>query len=127
MARQFPEPPVLVAARQNHPRTALLGRLELKIADPGAGEALGAGFFVIEHRLSGQEPMPWSPSPLLPAPLPEPGSCTPISPPTMPAADLCLLVLDSGGVRGLSSLMILCRLMAAVDPDTTPTLATAST
>ncbi|KAK4032049.1 FabD/lysophospholipase-like protein [Parachaetomium inaequale] len=35
----------------------------------------------------------------------------------MPAADLRLLALDSGGVRSLSSLMILRRLMAAVDPN----------
>jgi hypothetical protein len=34
-------------ARQNHPRTALLGLLEhLKIADTGFGEALGAWLFV---------------------------------------------------------------------------------
>ena len=40
---------MLIAARQNHPRTALLGRLEhLKIADTGVGEALGAGLFVIQ-------------------------------------------------------------------------------
>jgi patatin-like phospholipase/acyl hydrolase len=38
----------------------------------------------------------------------------------MPAADLRLLALDGGGVRGLSSLMILRRLMAAVDPDAPP-------
>ncbi len=38
----------------------------------------------------------------------------------MPAADLRLLVLDGDGVRGLSSLMILRRLMAAVDPDGPP-------
>ncbi|KAK4233637.1 acyl transferase/acyl hydrolase/lysophospholipase [Achaetomium macrosporum] len=38
----------------------------------------------------------------------------------MPAADLRLLALDGGGVRGLSSLMILHRLMAAVDPDVPP-------
>ncbi len=49
MARHLPEPPVLVAARQNHPRTALLGRLEdLKIVDAGFGESLGAGLFVFE-------------------------------------------------------------------------------
>jgi hypothetical protein len=49
MARHLFEPPVLVAARQNHPRTALLGLLEhLKIADTGFGEALGAGSFVFE-------------------------------------------------------------------------------
>jgi patatin-like phospholipase/acyl hydrolase len=38
----------------------------------------------------------------------------------MPATDLRLLALDGGGVRGLSSLMILRRLMAAVDPDAPP-------
>ena len=38
----------------------------------------------------------------------------------MPAADLRLLALDGGSVRGLSSLMILRRLMAAVDPDAPP-------
>jgi patatin-like phospholipase/acyl hydrolase len=38
----------------------------------------------------------------------------------MPAADVRLLVLDGGGVRGLSSLMILRRLMAVVDPDAPP-------
>ena len=38
----------------------------------------------------------------------------------MPASDLRLLALDGGGVRGLSSLMILRRLMAAVDPDAPP-------
>ena len=44
-----PEPPVLVATRQNHPRTALLGRLEHPmIADTGFGEAFGAGLFVFE-------------------------------------------------------------------------------
>ncbi|SPQ22632.1 1f99ae8a-4da0-4fc0-93be-a6c3ebe73771 [Thermothielavioides terrestris] len=35
----------------------------------------------------------------------------------MPATDLRLLALDGGGVRGLSSLMILRRLMESVDPD----------
>ena len=44
MARQFPEPPVLVAAPQNHPRTALLDCLE----QPKIAEALGAGLFVTE-------------------------------------------------------------------------------
>ena len=39
---------------------------------------------------------------------------------TMPAGALRLLALDGGGVRGLSSLMILRRLMAAVDPDAPP-------
>ncbi|KAK3896647.1 acyl transferase/acyl hydrolase/lysophospholipase, partial [Staphylotrichum tortipilum] len=38
----------------------------------------------------------------------------------MPAGDLRLLALDGGGVRGMSSLMILRRLMAAVDPDAPP-------
>ncbi|KAB5536133.1 acyl transferase/acyl hydrolase/lysophospholipase, partial [Coniochaeta sp. 2T2.1] len=38
----------------------------------------------------------------------------------MPASDLRLLALDGGGVRGLSSLMILRRLMAAVDHDAPP-------
>lgn len=53
-----------------------------------------------------------SPSPLLPAPLLEPGSYTPIPPPTMPAADLRLLVLDRSGGHGLSLLLILGRLIA---------------
>jgi patatin-like phospholipase/acyl hydrolase len=35
----------------------------------------------------------------------------------MPGSDLRLLVLDGGGVRGLSALMILEQLMEAVDPD----------
>jgi patatin-like phospholipase/acyl hydrolase len=38
----------------------------------------------------------------------------------MPARDLRLLALDGGGVRGLSSLMILQQLMAALDPDAPP-------
>ncbi|KAK0631596.1 acyl transferase/acyl hydrolase/lysophospholipase [Immersiella caudata] len=38
----------------------------------------------------------------------------------MPADALRLLALDGGGVRGLSSLMILRHLMATVDPDTPP-------
>ncbi|KAG7289881.1 hypothetical protein NEMBOFW57_006258 [Staphylotrichum longicolle] len=38
----------------------------------------------------------------------------------MPASNLRLLALDGGGIRGLSSLMILRRLMAAVDPDAPP-------
>src|SRR3954469_20501475 len=38
----------------------------------------------------------------------------------MPAGALRLLALDGGGVRGLSSLMILRRLMATVDPDAPP-------
>ena len=50
MTRQFPKPPVVVAVRQDHP--ALLGRLEdLKIADTGFGESLGAGLFVVEPGL----------------------------------------------------------------------------
>ena len=38
----------------------------------------------------------------------------------MPTGDLRLLALDGGGVRGLSSLMILRRLMAAVNADAPP-------
>ncbi|KAK3934341.1 acyl transferase/acyl hydrolase/lysophospholipase [Diplogelasinospora grovesii] len=38
----------------------------------------------------------------------------------MPGNGLHLLALDGGGVRGLSSLMILRRLMATVDPDAPP-------
>ena len=38
----------------------------------------------------------------------------------MPGDHVRLLALDGGGVRGLSSLMILRRLMAAVDPDSPP-------
>ena len=38
----------------------------------------------------------------------------------MPAGAVRLLALDGGGVRGLSSLMILRRLMAAVDLDAPP-------
>src|SRR5205814_1267914 len=38
----------------------------------------------------------------------------------MPGTRLRLLALDGGGVRGLSSLMILRRLMATVDPDSPP-------
>jgi patatin-like phospholipase/acyl hydrolase len=38
----------------------------------------------------------------------------------MPGSDLRLLALDGGGVRGLSALMILERLMEAVDPDAPP-------
>ncbi|EXA32212.1 hypothetical protein FOVG_16583 [Fusarium oxysporum f. sp. pisi HDV247] len=38
----------------------------------------------------------------------------------MPVGNLRLLALDGGGVRGLSSLMILRRLMATVDPDAPP-------
>jgi patatin-like phospholipase/acyl hydrolase len=44
----------------------------------------------------------------------------PIRTHTIPAADFRLLALDGGGVRGLSSLMILRRFMAVVDPDATP-------
>ncbi|KAH7021523.1 acyl transferase/acyl hydrolase/lysophospholipase [Microdochium trichocladiopsis] len=38
----------------------------------------------------------------------------------MPENDIRLLALDGGGVRGLSSLMVLRSLMAAVDPDNPP-------
>jgi len=38
----------------------------------------------------------------------------------MPGDRVRLLALDGGGVRGLSSLMILRNLMAAVDPDSPP-------
>lgn len=38
----------------------------------------------------------------------------------MPTGALRLLALDGGGVRGLSSLMILRRLMATVDPEGSP-------
>ncbi|KAH3913970.1 hypothetical protein HBH56_096710 [Parastagonospora nodorum] len=38
----------------------------------------------------------------------------------MPSSDLRLLALDGGGVRGLSALMILEKLMEAVDPDAPP-------
>ncbi|KAK4247602.1 FabD/lysophospholipase-like protein [Corynascus novoguineensis] len=38
----------------------------------------------------------------------------------MVAGELRLLSLDGGAVRGLSSLMILRRLMTAFDPDTPP-------
>jgi len=38
----------------------------------------------------------------------------------MPDNELRLLALDGGGVRGLSVLMILRQLMAAVDPDSPP-------
>ncbi|KAJ1337373.1 cGAMP-activated phospholipase [Microdochium nivale] len=47
-----------------------------------------------------------------------PNASSPI--PTMPDSDIRLLALDGGGVRGLSSLMILRSLMAAVDPDNPP-------
>lgn len=35
----------------------------------------------------------------------------------MPGKDLYLLALDGGGIRGLSSLMILEQLMQSIDPD----------
>jgi patatin-like phospholipase/acyl hydrolase len=38
----------------------------------------------------------------------------------MPHKDLCLLALDGGGVRGLSTLLILQQLMEAIDPETPP-------
>lgn len=38
----------------------------------------------------------------------------------MPDNGLRLLALDGGGVRGLSSLMILQQLMATIDPTTPP-------
>ena len=38
----------------------------------------------------------------------------------MPDNDLCLLSLDGGGVRGLSSLAILKRLMEIINPDAPP-------
>jgi patatin-like phospholipase/acyl hydrolase len=38
----------------------------------------------------------------------------------MPGKDLCLLSLDGGGVRGLSSLAILKRLMETINPDSPP-------
>jgi patatin-like phospholipase/acyl hydrolase len=38
----------------------------------------------------------------------------------MPHKDLRLLALDGGGVRGLSALLILQRLMEAIDPETPP-------
>lgn len=38
----------------------------------------------------------------------------------MPGNELRLLALDGGGIRGLSSLMILQQLMATVDPDLPP-------
>jgi patatin-like phospholipase/acyl hydrolase len=38
----------------------------------------------------------------------------------MPSDQIRLLALDGGGVRGLSSLMILQQLMATVDPESPP-------
>src|ERR1700712_4057813 len=38
----------------------------------------------------------------------------------MPGDDIRLLALDGGGVRGLSSLIILRSLMAVIDPDNPP-------
>lgn len=38
----------------------------------------------------------------------------------MPGKELRLLALDGGGVRGLSSLMILEQLMQTIDPDHPP-------
>jgi patatin-like phospholipase/acyl hydrolase len=38
----------------------------------------------------------------------------------MPRKDLCLLSLDGGGVRGLSSLLILKHLMEEIDPTSPP-------
>ena len=38
----------------------------------------------------------------------------------MPGQELRLLALIGGGVRGLSSLMILERLMESIDPDSPP-------
>jgi predicted acylesterase/phospholipase RssA len=38
----------------------------------------------------------------------------------MPGHDIRLLALDGGGVRGLSSLMILQNLMSTIDPDSPP-------
>ncbi|KAJ5662450.1 tetratricopeptide repeat domain protein [Penicillium maclennaniae] len=38
----------------------------------------------------------------------------------MPGDQIRLLTLDSGGVRGLSSLIILQQLMATVDPESPP-------
>jgi patatin-like phospholipase/acyl hydrolase len=38
----------------------------------------------------------------------------------MPDKELCLLALDGGGIRGLSSLMILDQLMQSVNPESPP-------
>ncbi|KAH7111467.1 hypothetical protein B0J13DRAFT_659949 [Dactylonectria estremocensis] len=38
----------------------------------------------------------------------------------MPGNDIRLLAFDGGGVRGLSSLMILQNLMFTIDPDSPP-------
>ena len=38
----------------------------------------------------------------------------------MPDKDLRLLALDGGGVRGLSTLIILQQLMETIDPETPP-------
>lgn len=38
----------------------------------------------------------------------------------MPVKNPCLLALDGGGVRGLSSLMVLKRLMKEIDPEFPP-------
>ena len=38
----------------------------------------------------------------------------------MPDTELRLLALDGGGVRGLSSLIILAQLMATINPDASP-------
>ena len=40
--------------------------------------------------------------------------------PAMPGQELRLLALDGGGVRGLSSLIILEQLMETIDPDSPP-------
>lgn len=38
----------------------------------------------------------------------------------MTGQELCLLALDGGGVRGLSSLIILQQLMETINPDSPP-------